>query len=75
MTDKTPRYETNVRVAAVSPLTVTFSDGSTHNALGVVGQSYPVNQLCTALWAQGQMPTVWPVGTTGGTDNVIDGNA
>lgn len=72
MTDKTPRYETNVRVATYAPLTVTFSDGSTHNALGIVGLAYPVGQLCTALWAQGQMATVWPVGTTGGTDNIID---
>lgn len=72
MTDKTPRYETNVRVATVAPLTVTFSDGSAHAALGIVGVAYPIGQLCTALWAQGQIPTVFAVGTTGGTDTIID---
>lgn len=65
-----------VTVATVSPLTVTFPDGSTHAAMGIVGTSYTAGSgIYAAIFQQGQPPIVLPLGTTGGTDNVIDGNA
>lgn len=65
-----------VTVTSASPLIIALADGSTHRAIGIQGQSYtPGSGVYVALRADGQMPFVFPVGTTGGTDNVIDGNA
>lgn len=64
-----------VTVATASPLTVTFPDGSTHSAMGVVGLSYGTSGAYAAFWPHGGTPIVFPVGTTSSTGAVIDGNA
>lgn len=64
-----------VKVTATSPLTITTPDGASLKGLGVVGLAYSTSGTYVAAMQEGAIPLVLPVGTTTGTDTVIDGNA
>ena len=65
-----------VKVTATVPLTVTMPSGASVKAIGIAGLSYSASTgTYYAQVEEGAMPVVMPIGTTTGTDSVIDGNA
>ncbi len=62
-----------VQVTATAPLTVSFPDGSTHAAIGLIGATYSTTAgHYVAFTVEGQPPFVLPTGTTtGGTGTTL----